>query len=72
MKDPKTTEYTRQDVKTFRWQYRALVINGDRPGFEALLGEYGKHLSAEQKKQAIETFMRDAEKALRFRWRASK
>lgn len=66
------TEHTRRDVREFRWQYRALVINGDRPGFEALLETYAAHLTPDEKKAAIETFMRDAEKALRFRWRSSK
>lgn len=66
------TEHTRRDVKEFRWQYRALVINGDLPGFESLLEAYGKHLSVSEKKTAVETFMRDAERALRFRWRSSK
>lgn len=66
------TEYTRRDAKEFRWQYRALVVNGDLPGFEALLEAYAPLFSPEERRKAIETFTRDAEKALRFRWRASK
>jgi hypothetical protein len=66
------TDYTRRDVKDFRWQYRALVVNGDLPGFESLLEHYGAHLSESDKREFVEQFKRDAADALRFRWRYSK
>jgi hypothetical protein len=66
------SEYTRRDVKEFRQQYRSLVIKGDLPGFESLLDAYAAHLTAAERKEAIETFTRDAAKALRFRWLSSK
>jgi len=66
------TEYKRRDMPEYRRQYRALVIKGDLPGFEAWLDVHAQHLTATERKEAIETFTRDAEKALRFRWRSSK
>jgi 23S rRNA G2069 N7-methylase RlmK/C1962 C5-methylase RlmI len=66
------SEYTRRDVKEFRWQYRALVVKGDLPGFELLLEQYGAHLSAAEKREFVEQFKRDAANALRTRWRSLK
>ena len=65
------TEYTRRDAKEFRWQYRALVVKGDLPTFEALLEQYPQ-LSETQKREFVEQFKRDAATALRNRWLASK
>jgi hypothetical protein len=66
------TDHTRKEVKDFRWKYRALVVNGDLPGFESLLEQYGKHLLETEKREFTEQFKRDAANALRIRWRYSK
>jgi hypothetical protein len=67
-----TRRETQEQLKKFRWQYRELVVKGDLPGFEALLNEYGSHLTESAKREALEQFTRDAARALRFRWRSSK
>ena len=64
------TEYTRRDVREFRWQYRALVVKGHLPEFELLLEQYGAHLSEAEKREFVEQFKLDAANALRGRWRA--
>jgi hypothetical protein len=66
------TDYTRRDVREFRQQYRALIANGDLPGFESLLDQYAAHLSATERRQFAEQFTRDAANALRHQWRYSK
>jgi hypothetical protein len=66
------TEYKRRDMPEYRSQYRALVMKGDLPGFEAWLDARAEHLTPAERKEAIETFTHDAARALRFRWRSSK
>lgn len=62
----------RPEVEEFRQQYRALVIKGDLPAFEALLDEHAPHLSPAERKEHLEEFKRVSAEALRHRWRYSK
>jgi hypothetical protein len=70
------TTYTRRDAwkltKEVLGQFHAMILEGNLPGFEALLEQYQPALSAETKKELIEEFKRLSADAIRRNWRSSK
>jgi len=68
--------YTRRDKQELTpeilGRYHALVMQGDVPGFEALLEKHAPHLAEEVKRELVEDFMRVSARAVRLRWLSSK
>jgi hypothetical protein len=70
------TTYSRRDAlkltREVLGQFHALILNGNLPGFEALLAQYQSEMPAKVKKDLIEEFTRLSAEALRRQWRSSK
>jgi hypothetical protein len=68
--------YTRRDISRMQpdilGRYHDLVMINDLPGYEKLLDEYQPHITAEERKELVDNFKRDAAEVLRRRWHLPK